>query len=82
MTTLEPIDFIRLEAHLPARMFSTALATMKFLSETRPWIGFSSRFGTAYFGAVALVILATKAYKKYWVRRLLDGFYYFMRVLI
>ena len=34
---------------LPARMFSTALATMKFLSETRPWMGFSSRLGTAGF---------------------------------
>jgi hypothetical protein len=30
-------------------MFSTALATMKFLSETRPWIGFSSFLGTAGF---------------------------------
>jgi hypothetical protein len=34
---------------LPARMFSTALATMKFLSETSPWIGFSSFFGTGGF---------------------------------
>ena len=36
---------------LPARMFSTALATMKFLSDTRPWMGFSSLLGTAGFFA-------------------------------
>jgi len=30
-------------------MFSTALDTMKFLSETRPMIGFSSFFGTGTF---------------------------------
>jgi hypothetical protein len=41
-------------------MFSTALATMKFLSETRPWIGFSSRLGTAYLGATLRPILVTK----------------------
>ena len=34
---------------LPARIFSTALATMKFLSETNPWIGFSSFLGTGGF---------------------------------
>ena len=34
---------------IPARMFSTALATMKFLSETSPIIGFSSFLGTAAF---------------------------------
>ena len=45
--------------HLPARMFSTALATIKFLSETRPWIGFSSRLGTACLGATLRVILPT-----------------------
>ena len=32
---------------------------MKFLSETKPWIGFSSRLGTAGFGTVALVIFDT-----------------------
>ena len=45
--------------HLPARMFSTALATIKFLSETRPWIGFSSRLGTAALGATLRAILPT-----------------------
>ena len=30
-------------------MFSTAFATIKFLSETRPKIGFSSFLGTADF---------------------------------
>ena len=47
------------KVYLPARIFSTALATMKFLSETSPWIGFSSRLGTAGFGTVARVIFAT-----------------------
>ena len=56
------------DVHLPARMFSTALATMKFLSETRPWMGFSSRFGTAALGATFLVILPTKEEKNSWVR--------------
>jgi len=35
-------------------MFSTALDTIKFLSDTRPMIGFSSIFGTATFLAPSL----------------------------
>ena len=53
------IIFVTARVYLPARMFSTALATMKFLSETSPWIGFSSRLGTAALGGVARVIFAT-----------------------
>jgi len=32
-------------------MFSTAFATIKFLSLTRPWMGFSSFLGTGCLGA-------------------------------
>jgi hypothetical protein len=40
-----------------AKIFSTAFETIKFLSETRPIIGFSSRFGTATFLAASLAYL-------------------------
>ena len=43
-----------------ARMFSTAFATIKFLSLTRPWMGFSSRLGTEALGAVPRSNLPTK----------------------
>lgn len=46
--------------HLPARMFSTALATMKFLSDTRPWMGFSSLLGTACFFSEPRLNVPTK----------------------
>ena len=49
--------------YLPARMFSTALATMKFLSDTRPWMGLSPFLGTAGFFSPARVILVTKMHK-------------------
>ena len=45
---------------LPAKMFSTALATMKFLSETSPWMGFSSRLGTAGFFSPGRSYFVTK----------------------
>ena len=40
-----------------AKIFSTAFETIKFLSETRPIIGFSSRFGTGTFLAASLEYL-------------------------
>lgn len=44
-----------------ARMFSTALATMKFLSLTSPWIGFSSFLGTGGFlNSVSRAFRSTK----------------------
>ena len=44
-----------------ARMFSTALATIKFLSLTRPWIGFSSFLGTGGFlNSVSRAFRSTK----------------------
>jgi len=43
------INGVSMNGNLPARMFSTAFATIKFLSDTRPWIGFSSFLGTAGF---------------------------------
>ena len=51
--------------NLPARIFSTALATIKFLSDTRFIIGFSSFSGTAGFlkAGSLLYLLAKKVNK-------------------
>jgi hypothetical protein len=48
-----------------ARIFSTALDTMKFLSDTRPIIGFSSFNGTGTFLAPGLAYLFAISYINY-----------------
>ena len=45
-------------------MFSTALDTMKFLSDTSPIIGFSSFFGTGTFFAPGLAYFDAISYIK------------------
>jgi len=45
-----------------AKIFSTALETIKFLSETNPIIGFSSLAGTDTFFGPGLEYLVAKKY--------------------